>query len=223
MSWEPVTSVRIKIIGAMVCLLIFGTIAYFVVSYNILPFDTLIQEAIYNLRSKTLTQTLTIITYMANWQFITLVCTFLIIYPKATRQFGIPLTITAIFCACFQRFIKSIFHRARPDVALHLIVQGGYSFPSGHSLTGLLFYGMFILLIRHKLLSIDNKRILTQKNRTIANMLTVLLSLLIFLIGFSRIYLGVHFPTDVIGGWSLSLTFLLLFSALTPFNKKKSF
>lgn len=82
---------------------------------------------------------------------------------------------------------------------VRLIPQGGYSFPSGHSMNCIVCYGILIYLIRRYC-----------PNKKAANILTVLLGLLIIGIGTSRVYVGVHFPTDVLGGWSLGLAFLLV-------------
>ena len=89
--------------------------------------------------------------------------------------------------------------RPRPDVSLHLIEQGGWSFPSGHSISGLLMYGLLAWLIL--------RYARNQKFRIIA---AVLLTLLWVGVGLSRIYLGVHYPTDVLGGWLLGMVILMI-------------
>lgn len=95
--------------------------------------------------------------------------------------------------------MKFIFRRPRPDVTLHLIDQGGYSFPSGHAMGSIIVYGALIFLIVR--LSNNKKR----------NRIAVLaLSLLIGLIGMSRVYLGVHFMSDIIGGFSLGAAWVAL-------------
>ena len=84
---------------------------------------------------------------------------------------------------------------------MFLIEQGGYSFPSGHSLTGLVFYGFAIFLIRKKF-----------PGRKLTKVLTFILASLIFLLGLSRLYLGVHYVTDVLSGWAFGgiLLFILI-------------
>ncbi|MDD4583338.1 MAG: phosphatase PAP2 family protein [Eubacteriales bacterium] len=198
---------KLKMIGVMACLIIFSAIAYFVVNNEVLTIDMVILEKVNGLRTESLTIFLRLITYMANWQFITLICIPMLVYPRTSKSLGFPLSISALLSAFAYSLLKSFFQRIRPDIAFHLINQGGYSFPSGHSMTGLLFYGMLIYLLRKRLL-VENK------NRTIANLLTALFSFLVFLIGISRIYLGVHYPTDVLAGWSLGLAFLLLITPL---------
>ena len=190
----------------------FAVISYFVITRDTLTFDTVVCEFIYGLRSESLTIFFTVITYLGNWQTVTLICCLLLLLPQMRIPFGIPLSVSAILATSIQKALKMSFHRARPELAIHLINQGGYSFPSGHSFTNFIFYGMVIFLCRQKI-----------KNGTIANLITVLLSCLIFLIGFSRIYLGVHFPTDVLGGWALGLCVLLVFiCGLEFFQREKN-
>jgi undecaprenyl-diphosphatase len=178
---------------------VFIFISYFVVTRNTLAFDSVICGYIYSLRSAGLTVFFTTVTYLGNWQTITSLCLLFLLVPQTRFRFGLPVSAAAILASLIQKALKVSFHRARPDLALHLISQGGYSFPSGHSFTVLIFYGMLIYLCRKHM-----------KNRTAANAITVLLVSLIATIGFSRIYLGVHFPTDVLGGWSLGLCVLMV-------------
>ena len=188
-----------RAIPAVAGFVLFAIISYFVVTQDTLAFDTVIREFIYGFRNESLTAVLIRITYLGNWQTITLICVLFLLIPKARIRYGIPLSAAALAAAVIQWTLKMSFHRARPDLALHLINQGGYSFPSGHSFTVLIFYGMLIFLCRRNM-----------KNKAAADLVTVLLSCLIPLIGFSRIYLGVHYPTDVLGGWSIGLCILMI-------------
>lgn len=99
-------------------------------------------------------------------------------------------------------FFKLIFHRARPTI-LQLISAPGYSFPSGHSMISAAFYGYLIYLctVYYK-----------GRPRRIA---CFLLGALILCIGLSRIYLGVHFASDVICGFFAGLAWLAMYIAVT--------
>ena len=92
--------------------------------------------------------------------------------------------------------LKLIFNRERPSHE-HLVYAGGKSFPSGHSMGSMLLYGSIILLLPKFI-----------KNKTLCSICQALLGLVILLVGTSRIYVGVHYPTDVIAGFSIGLCWL---------------
>lgn len=108
----------------------------------------------------------------------------------------------------FNQLLKAVFSRARPS-GISLIKETGYSFPSGHAMVSMAFYGFLIYLIyksnwkkQHKIICIT------------------LLSILILAIGLSRIYLGVHYASDIIAGFSMGIVYLSIFiSVLNQFKK----
>ena len=112
------------------------------------------------------------------------------------------MSINLVIITILQYILKYTFLRTRP-VDINLIEETGYSFPSGHSLTAMAFYGFIIYLI--------NTSKLTKINKVIY---TIILSILILISGFSRIYLGVHFFTDVIGAFSFSLAYLIIYISI---------
>ncbi len=109
----------------------------------------------------------------------------------------------AIDCALTNKIVKHIIRRDRPDV-LKLIKQGGFSFPSGHSMISMCMYGCLIYVVLKKI-----------KNKYLKWFLVFILSLLIISVGLSRIYVGVHYLSDVVGGFILGLIILILYIELT--------
>ncbi|WP_019911397.1 phosphatase PAP2 family protein [Paenibacillus sp. HW567] len=98
--------------------------------------------------------------------------------------------------------MKGWFHRERPSIH-RLIEQAGYSFPSGHSMAAFSLYGVLAYLLwRH------------MRNRRERIVLLVFTVLMTGGIGWSRIYLGVHYPSDVIGGYAASGAWLMLCIAI---------
>jgi membrane-associated phospholipid phosphatase len=90
----------------------------------------------------------------------------------------------------FNLLLKWIFHRQRPT--LHrLIEETGYSFPSGHSMVSFIFYGMLCMLF-----------VMFLKSRTAKVIIIMSTVVIIVMIGLSRIYLGVHYPSDVLAGYA---------------------
>ena len=114
------------------------------------------------------------------------------------NKYGIMVSIMAIVSSSTNTFFKYILKRERPAV-LKLISQGGYSYPSGHAMISVAVYGYFLYLVMKYV-----------KNKWIKYILSCLLVLFILSIGISRIYLGVHYASDIVGGFVLSLIELII-------------
>ena len=89
------------------------------------------------------------------------------------------------------------------DLLPPLVTERGYSFPSGHSALSTVAYGILALLVIHSDLP-----------RSLKRAIVAALVVLILLVGLSRVYLGVHYPSDVLGGWLSGTAIVLLFEAL---------
>ena len=118
------------------------------------------------------------------------------------KKIGISIIANLGIVTILNQIIKFIMQRPRPT-EFRIIEETGYSFPSGHSMVSLAFYGYLIYLIYKY---INNKHL----KRT----LIIILSILICIIGVSRIYLGVHYTSDVLGGFLISLAYLIIYIEL---------
>lgn len=122
------------------------------------------------------------------------------------RKLGISIAVNLCLIASLNVLLKQMVQRPRP-MEHRLVNETGYSFPSGHSMASMAFYGFIIYLIFRY---INNKYL---KWSAIA-----MLSLLIAVIGVSRIYLGVHYTSDVLAGFLISICYLIIYiSALNKF------
>lgn len=199
---------RKSLVLLVVSLSIFILIAILVATNNIGWFD----KGVYSLVSKTICEPMTVVfkgfTLFCETEFILIVLVLLIIFMKK-KKMALYIVANTGLCVLLNQIVKFFFVRSRP-IGIALITQGGYSFPSGHSMMALAFYGLFIYIVNKSRLS-KNKKIIS----------TILLSLIIFLVGLSRIYLGVHFASDVLGGFTLSLAYLVVFINFIYMKKEK--
>jgi undecaprenyl-diphosphatase len=110
-------------------------------------------------------------------------------YKLRNKKFVLQLIGVVILSFLVNLALKEVFDRARPTLE-HMVVVKTLSYPSGHAMSAMSFYGFLIYLIFR-----------IKMNKWLRGFLTLLFSVLIFFIGLSRIYLGVHFPSDVVGGF----------------------
>ena len=159
-----------------------------------------------NIINDKLTPILKVITHIGGEKIVLVLAVLAIILIKGLKNKLFLLT-GVVGTAGLNVILKHIIQRKRPNIN-RLILEEGYSFPSGHSMMSMTFYGMLIFLIFKYV-----------KNTTLKWTLIVILTILLSTIGITRIYLGVHYPSDVIGGFVVSLTYLFILTEI--YNKVK--
>ena len=115
------------------------------------------------------------------------------------KKIGLSIISNIVIITVLNQLLKRILQRPRPT-EFRIVEETGYSFPSGHSMVSMAFYGYLIYLIYRYI-----------KNKYVKWTLITILSILICLIGISRIYLGVHYTSDVLGGFLLSISYLVVY------------
>lgn len=161
-------------------------------------FDQAIYNYINSFNSSLLTDILIVITNFAH-AITFIVFTIILIFCIRNRRIGkyIASNLTLVFL--LNQILKIIIARPRPYTN-SIVEEMGYSFPSAHAMVSFGYYGFLIYLVYK---NIENKKIKIP--------LITLLSLLIIFIGISRIYLGVHYATDVLGGFVIAFIYLVIF------------
>lgn len=162
----------------------------------------LIDDNIYNLICKLMnintTAIMIFISYLGSAiTLIGLSIFFIIIFKEKKYSKLIILNLILVFI--LNIILKQIIARPRPNV-LRLISEKGYSFPSGHAMITMAYYGFLGFLIYK---NIGSKKL--------KYTLILFLYLLVVLIGISRIYLGVHYATDILGGFAIAIIYLIFF------------
>jgi undecaprenyl-diphosphatase len=129
---------------------------------------------------------------------------FLALYLKKRRKESLVLFVSLLLGALLETLIKEIVQRSRP--VIQLVSETSYGFPSGHSVFAVILFSLLIYFYKERI-----------KSKFFRIFFISLNVLLILLVGFSRIYINVHWLTDVIGGLVLGLA--ILWFSLSALNK----
>ncbi|MGN1297671.1 MAG: phosphatase PAP2 family protein [Clostridia bacterium] len=128
--------------------------------------------------------------------------TIILLLGLKNKKIGLLVALNLIISTGLNLLLKNIVQRPRPN-EFRLIDETGYSFPSGHSMVSMAFYGFLIYLI-YKFV----------KSKRLKWTLMIVLSILIITIGISRIYLGVHYTSDVLAGFTISVSYLIIYTSI---------
>ena len=188
-----------KIIIGTICLLVFLLIVRDIYKYEITAYDNFAYKTIVeNTRSESMTIIMKIITTLGSG-VVLIMLSLLSFFMFKDKKNIIYICTNLYFIYFLNNLIKLIVQRPRPS-GYNIIEENSYSFPSGHSMISTAFYGLIIYLIYKNVKDTKKKYILIS-----------LLFLLIILIGISRIYLGVHYLSDVAGGFFIAIAYLMVY------------
>ena len=166
-----------------------------------MAFDDRVFSTIHPYYNEGLTRFFEMVTWFGGHGFLlpaNLLLIFIFLISKPIRFYGWKIAIISITGILVMFGLKELLERQRPLVPL-LAKAHGYSFPSGHSFSSFLFFGILGYIVHR-----------TVKNKVLRIAIIVLLALFVLLIGYSRIYLKVHYATDVIAGFMLAAIWLML-------------
>lgn len=169
-------------------------------------FDTAVGDPVHALRTPALTTFFYLCTLMANTGTIVFLTVAAVVVLAVRRRFAEAVLVTVVVAGgqALGTLLKNVVDRARPPATGALIsLPGSYAFPSGHALAAVLLYGVLgFLLVRE----------LRSTRARIAAAIAV--AALIVLVGVSRVYLGVHWPSDVVAAWILGGAWLAICAAV---------
>jgi undecaprenyl-diphosphatase len=186
--------ISIGIIISLVTSLLFFKMTDLVLDADTFGFDTQISMALYNMRTPLLTSIMKAISFIGMdgiLMFSILIP--IVFYLKKRRHETILFTIMIAMGAIINFLLKAITQRPRPTFD-PLVIERSFSFPSGHSMNSFIFFMTVAYFIYH-----------FTHNRLLSLVAFVASSAIVLLVGISRIYLGVHYPSDVIGGYLAGL------------------
>ena len=193
----------IKYTILILCSVIFAIFTYKVVADKTIYIDSIVYNYISNnIINKNRTEIVKVITNITSPIMVIITLLILVLAIK-DKKIKISLVINLLGITIINNLIKVIIARPRPEIN-KLVTETGYSFPSGHSITSMVFYG-YLVYLTYKY--INNKKIKIP--------LIIFLILLIPTIGLSRIYLGVHYASDVLCGFLLGIIYLILFISIS--------
>jgi undecaprenyl-diphosphatase len=176
---------------AVTALFVFGWLAEEVLEGDTQKFDAVVRNAVHQLTTPGLThlmQAFSVLGSVAVSTALSLLAICALIYSHQARTAAL-VAITMLGAGVLDLALKHTFHRARP-IGFFGISPSSYSFPSGHALGSLCFYGVLAAILSARV-----------RGRAARFCIWIAASILVTLIGFSRIYLGVHYPSDVIAGY----------------------
>jgi undecaprenyl-diphosphatase len=183
------------LIISVLSLFVFSFIAFIISAKEITQFDSTVISFVQGFENPGLTMIMKIFSIIGDTTAVIVLSlvVLLFLYFVLKHRTELVLFVAAIIgSAVLNLILKYFFQRTRPDI--HRLVEiAGYSFPSGHAMNACTVYTIISFLLWHNI-----------QNRTGRIILIVISAIMIISIGLSRIYLGVHYPSDVIGGYFAS-------------------
>lgn len=193
----PFTLLSLSFLYAL--LLFIGVVEDVLTSDSITLIDARLLDYLYSFRDSLLTKIFFVLTFLGKWWLIIILAAAfsLFLWAKKKKAFLIPLWITILGGDFFGFLSKLFFHRPRPELGVYF--ESSFSFPSGHALNAIAFYGFIIYFIWRQ----------SGRWKVKINAFFSFLAL-ILIIGFSRLYLGVHYLSDVWAGYLLGFLWLII-------------
>lgn len=198
--------------ASIAAVFLFGWLAEDVFEGETISFDETVRNAVHQTATPLLTDAMKVFTFIGSTVFLVglfLVVAFALYYLKHKRAL-VLFAITMVGEVILLTSLKRSFQRARPEPFFGYVLPDSFSFPSGHSLSSFCFYGILAWLITARM-----------ENRKLKIIVWTLAASIILLVGLSRIYLGVHYPSDVLAGFAAGLVWVVTVATGDFFLKRR--
>jgi membrane-associated phospholipid phosphatase len=185
---------RVRAAAAIGGLLLFGAMAYPLVRGEAIGFDLPVRAAIHGWAFPALTVAMRLITMLGSEYFLVPLAAILVwrLEKRGERKAACLLAAGILTAEAASQLLKTLIHRPRPEVFFGLVPTETYSFPSGHAFVPAVYFGILADILAAG-----------------ARWRAAVVVMAAFL-GFSRVYLGYHYPSDVVAGWALAVVWLTL-------------
>ena len=189
----------------------FAWLAGEVLEGDVNTFDEAVRVFVHGFASESLTTLMRFVTMLGSTLFLSVLCfsVFAVFIIKNWKRAAVLLMTTAVGAVILNFALKVSFGRLRPVPFFDTPLPDSYSFPSGHALYAACFYGALAWLVGERI-----------QNKSLRILIWSLAVSLAFLIGLSRVYLGVHYPSDIIAGFAAAVVWILTV-ILIDFTLKK--
>lgn len=185
--------------AATVALLVFAWLARQVLSGERFYFDGMVRDSVHAWATPALTGTMRVITQLGSPVTLIALTVFIIwrLALAGRRHAAVLLVIAGIGSEALDGLLKLLFHRQRPDPFFGYPLPDSFSFPSGHAISSVCFYGVIAAIVTARM-----------KSPIASALMWAGALILAVLVGFSRIYLGVHYPSDVAAGFAAGIVWV---------------
>jgi undecaprenyl-diphosphatase len=167
-------------------------------------FDAAVRGGIHSKASPALTSAMRRITmYGSEWFLVPfggLLCFWFV--KKGRRRDAVALAVASLGAEALNQILKLVYHRIRPEAYFDYLRPTSYSFPSGHAIVSACFYGMLAMILAARVRGLAARA-----------GIGLAAAIVVIAIGLSRVYLGVHHPTDVLAGYLLAVVWLSMIRA----------
>lgn len=189
-----------RVLIVAVCAIVFVMLLEDVLEGEFIRIDALAYQTLVEwLRADEITPFMESVSALASPAVLLVLLLIVVAFAPGKRP-GLCCAVNLVLVVALNLLLKSLVQRPRPE-GIGLVVETGFSFPSGHSMAAMAFFGLLIWLVWHY-----------HPKKALRNGCCLGFALVIVLIGVSRVYLGVHYASDVVAGFCVALAWLAVYT-----------